>query len=197
MTAKKDEELKARLEAALEYGVDIKGRRIFLHGGVDEDTIATAIRGMYLLADESKEAIELLVSSYGGSLDESFALHDVTRTIRVPVITCGLGKCQSAAPLLVACGQKGERYATEHTSFMLHDAQMYFAEEDGDYPSNIIASAQVTVKMMDTYAKLMAKYTKRDKRFWVRIFSGKVDRFFTAEEALDWGVIDQIWSEKD
>lgn len=191
----RDEALKARLEAALEHGIDIKGRRIFLHGGVDEDTISTAIRGMYLLSDESEEPIELFVSSYGGSLDESFALHDVTRTIKVPVGTCALGKCQSAAPLLVACGHKGERWATANTSFMLHDAQLEFGE--GDYPSNIMASAAVTVEMMDTYARLMAKYTKKDKRFWKRIFAGKVDRFFTADEALEWGVIDQIWSEKD
>lgn len=200
MTAKKtdsSEELKARLEAALEYGIDLKGRRIFLHGDVGEDTIGVAIRGMYLLAEENKEPIEVIVSSYGGNLDESFALHDVTRTIKVPVITCALGKCQSAAPLLVACGQKGERYASENTSFMLHDAQLEFGDGDADYPANIMASARVTAAMMDTYARLMARYTKKDKRFWTRIFAGKVDRFFTAEEALEWGVIDQIWSEKD
>ena len=197
MTTKKDDELKARLEAALEHGIDIKGRRIFLHGGVDEDTISTAIRGMYLLSDEESKLIELFVSSYGGNLDESFALHDVTRTIRVPVGTCALGKCQSAAPLLVACGQKGERWATANTSFMLHDAQLEFTESYSDYPDNIVASAAITMRMMDTYATLMARYTKKDKRFWKRIFAGKVDRFFTAEEALEWGMIDHIWSEKD
>jgi len=198
MTEKKDEELKARLEAALEYGIDIKARRVFMHGGVDEDTISVAVRGIYLLAeDDPKEPIELFVSSYGGNLDESFALHDVTRIIKAPIHTTALGKCQSAAPLLVACGAKGERYATEHTSFMLHDAQLDFGEDYSDYPSNIIASAAITAEMMDNYAMLMARYTKKPKRFWTGIFKGKVDRFFTASEAVEWGVVDAIWSEKD
>ena len=92
----------AELQAALEYGLDVKGRRIFLHGDVDERSIGAAIRGMYLLADLKNDPIELFIASYGGYVDEAFALHDVTRTIRVPVHTVALGKCQSAAPLLVA-----------------------------------------------------------------------------------------------
>jgi ATP-dependent Clp protease protease subunit len=138
--------------------------------------------------------IELYVSSIGGELDEAFALHDVTRTVRSPIHTCALGKCMSAAPMLVACGQKGERYATEHTTFMLHDAQLGAGV---DCAANVATHAKITEQMMDRYAVLLARYSSKDKRHWKRIFSGKVDRFFDAEQALDWGLIDAIWSEKD
>lgn len=183
------------IEAALDYGVDIVGRRVFLHGDVGEDTIGIAIRGLYMLSDKKVgEPIELYVSSYGGELDEAFALHDVTRTIRSPVHTIALGKCMSAAPMLVACGTPGSRFATENTTFMLHDAELSPAGANAD---NILANANITKSMMDRYATLLARYSKKDKRFWKKVFSGKVDMFFGAQQALEWGLIDMIWSEKD
>jgi ATP-dependent Clp protease protease subunit len=185
----------ARIEAALEHGVDIAGRRIFLHGGVEEATVGRAIRGLYLLADVNKEPIELYVSSYGGDLDEAFALHDVTRTISAPVHTVALGKCQSAAPLLVACGEKGYRYASENVTFMLHDVAL------SDVPENIPplylkSLAEAAKVQMATYARLLAAYTKKPAPHWARIFAGKSDKYFTAELAVAWGLVDQIWDEK-
>ena len=183
----------ARIEAALEHGVDIAGRRIFLHGGVDEDTIGRAIRGLYLLADVSATPIELYVSSYGGDLDEAFALHDVTRTIRAPVHTVALGKCQSAAPLLVACGEKGHRYVSENTTFMLHDVSLDVPEGSPLFVEAHTKSARAAVATM---ARLLASYTKKPVKHWAAIFAGKSDKFFTAEQAVAWGLVDQIWDEK-
>ncbi len=184
----------ARIESALNHGVDVRGRRIWLHGGVDEGTIGQAIRGMYLLSDLGPEPIELYVSSYGGELDEAFALHDVTRTIKAPVHTIALGKAMSAAPLLIACGQPGYRYATENCQFMLHDCSLEVAEGSPAYISSHVAAAKA---QMATMAKLLGKYTKKPTRHWSSMFSGKIDRFFTADEAVTWGLVDQIWSEKD
>ncbi len=181
--------------AALEHGVDVKGRRIFLHGDVDEDTIGVAIRGMYLLADMGSEPIELFIASYGGLLDDAFALHDVTRIIRVPVHTVALGKCQSAAPLLVACGQKGERYATENCEFMVHDAAIEV--EKNLSPAALGSYAEAVKKRVERMDRLLAGYSNKPYRHWARLSSSKADRYFSAEEALEWGLIDQIWSEKE
>ena len=186
----------AEIEAVLEHGVDTRGRRVFLHGDVDESSIRLAIRGLYLLDTMSKSPIELYVASYGGDLDDAFALHDVTRTIKSPVITCALGKCQSAAPMLVACGRKGERYATENCTFMLHDAKLCSVADGEDFPSNLIQHATVTQAAMERYAKLLARYTKKPASHWKRIFGGKDDRFFDASQAIEWGLVDAIWSEK-
>jgi len=186
---------KAAIEAVLEYGIDIAGRRIFLHGGVDEETIGLAIRGLYMLGDMMpKEPVELYVSSYGGELDEAFALHDVTRTVTCPVTTVALGKCMSAAPMLVACGKKGHRFATENTMFMLHDATM--TDMSDARPVEVATYVSLTEAMMERYARLLARYTKKGVAHWRKIFSGKADTVFGVEEALDWGVIDSIWSEK-
>lgn len=181
------------LIAALEKGVDVKNRRIFLHGDVDEDTIGLTIRAMYLLSDMGNEPIVLFVTSYGGEIDEAFALHDVTRTIKVPVHTVALGKCMSAAPLLVACGHKGERWATVHTQFMLHDVTL---DIDEGSPTYIAAHVEAARIQMIRYAELLAKYTNKPKGHWSRMFQQRSDRFFSADEALEWGMIDGIWQEK-
>lgn len=184
----------AQIEAALEHGIDIPGRRVFLHGGVDEDAIGRAIRGLYLLESVSKNPVELYVSSYGGDLDEAFALHDVTRTVKFPVHTVALGKCQSAAPLLVACGQRGERWAAENTTFMLHDCELAVA--DGS-PAYVLGHAEAARDQMKRYAQLLGKYTRKPAAHWSRMFRGKTDRFFSADDALAWGLVDQLWNEKD
>ena len=183
---------KSNLEAALTYGIDIRGRRIFLQGDVDNDTISTAIRGMYLMADESPEPIELYVASYGGDIDESFALHDVTRTIKVPVHTIALGMCMSAAPFLVACGARGHRYASENTQFMMHTASMGL---DGGMP-NLVGTIEAVKSRCERMDRLLAKYTKKDYRHWSKFSKSSTDHYFSAEKALEWGLIDHIWSEK-
>ncbi len=186
--------LTEELLAALEHGVDVKGRRIFLHGDAEEDSVGMAIRGLYLLADRSPDPIELYISSYGGLIDDTFALHDVTRTIKVPVHTVALGKCQSAAPLLVACGKRGERYASENTEFMAHDASVDLSQGS---PAQLRVQAEAVKARVDRMDKLLAKYTKKDVRHWRRLSASKVDRYFDADTALEWGLIDQVWAEKE
>jgi len=188
-----DQKLTAEMTAALELGVDVKGRRIFLHGDVDEDTIAVAIRGMYLMADASDAPIELYVQSYGGNIDEAFALHDVTRTVRCPVHTIALGMCMSAAPFLVACGEPGHRFASENCEFMLHTASL---EVEGTM-NNVAGTAEAVRRRCERMDRLLAKYSNKPYRHWAKFSRACDDYYFTAEQALEWGLIDSIWSEKD
>jgi ATP-dependent protease ClpP protease subunit len=75
---------------------------------------------------------------------------------------------------------------------MLHDAWLSI---DGR-PDQVEQEGRLTRVMTDRYAELLSRYTRKDKRFWQRIFVSRVDRYFTAEEALDWGLVDQLWEEK-
>ena len=183
---------KDQIEAALEHGIDVAGRRIFLHGDVDNDSIGTAIRGMYLMPGDA--SVELFVSSFGGDLEEVFALHDVTRTIRCPIHTVALGKCQSAAPLLVACGRKGQRWAAENARFMLHNSHI---EDLEGTPKQVEVYRREIELLGDRFNTLLARYTNKDKRFWARLQSKDTDQYFDAAQALEWGLVDNLWSEKD
>ena len=101
------------------------------------------------------------------------------------------GNC--AAPLLVACGEPGERWASEHTQFMLHDCSLDAGEGS---PIAIDAHVSAAKAQMVRYAELLEKYTNKPKAHWTRMFNRRADKFFSAEEALEWGLIDGIWSEK-
>lgn len=184
----------AGLDAALNHGIDLWGRRVFLHGDIEESTIALAIRGVYLMADmDRRKPIELYVSSYGGEIEATFALHDVTRTVQCPVHTIALGTCMSAAPLLVACGAPGHRYATPNTEFMLHTASVGV---EGAL-ANVAGTAEAIRRRCKRMDQLLARYTARPYSHWARFSRKTADTYFGAEEALEWGLVDAIWSEKD
>ena len=182
------------IDAYFEYGVDVFNRKIFLISDIDECTIGYAIQGMYLMESENKdEPVELFVGSFGGSEYEMFALYDVMNSIKCPVSTCALGKCMSAAPLLVAAGTKGERYATPNTWFMVHQS---WDEDMGGRVDEVDRTLKHMKAMEATWYKLMAMHTGKTESFWRKKCSESGDSYFSADEALKYGVIDILWTEK-
>lgn len=187
---------KDHLEIYFEYGVDIANRCIFMTDEVDADSMGTVIKGLYMMENQNndKKPIELRICSYGGSVYDMFALHDVTRTLKSPVHTMGMGKVMSAAVLLVACGEEGNRWAGANTSFMVHVPSW-------DAPEQKLHDHRIDVKeserLWDIWYKLMERYTKKDIAFWRKLCNKRDDIYFDAYQAQEWGVIDHIWDEKD
>jgi len=183
------------IDAYFDYGVDRQNRRIFLFEGVDEGSIGTVIKALYYMDSESStRPIELLIGSFGGSEYEMFALYDMIRTLRSPIHTTAIGKCMSAAPLLVACGQPGERFATPNTWFMVHQSWEDFGPKRTDEIRKDLAHYD---KMGDRWYDLMAKHTNRDAKFWRKHCENVGDHFFSAYDAQNLGLIDHIWDEKE
>lgn len=181
------------IEAYFEYGVDRQNRRIFMFDGVDENSIGTVIKGLYYMDAESQEPIELFIGSFGGSEYEMFALYDTIRTLDSPIHTTAIGKCMSAAPLLVACGQPGHRYATPNTWFMVHQSWEEFGPQRTDeLKKNLAHFDQMSKRWYD----LMASHTNKDAKFWRRHCESVGDHFFDAYQAQEWGMIDHIWDQK-
>ena len=179
----------------LSSGVCFRTRRIFLFGGIEEDTVGRAIRALYAMASlDEKKPITLFLSSYGGSLDDSMGLVDVMRLMSCPVRTVAIGKCMSAAPLIIAAGEPGERYSMLNTTFMLHSVSQDTGEGCPDW---IAGMADAGKDIMKRYAELLGDWTERDVTHWRRIFRMRKDRFFNAETAWDWGLIDAIFSDKE
>jgi ATP-dependent Clp protease protease subunit len=184
-----DEDFKVNISSSVEYGIDFTGRRIYLHGDIDPDSVATAIRGIYLLAEQSPNPIQLIITSYGGDIDQAFALHDVIRGVPNYIYTVALGTCMSAAPFLLAAGCPGHRSASENAEFMLHATSL----ELGGMLGNVEATVKATKRRSEAMDRLLGKYTKKDYRFWAKIGKSAVDHYFGAEQALEWGLIDRIW----
>ena len=177
------------------YGVDKNHRRIFLFDDVDSMPIGVVIKALYLMDSEnSDKPIELFVGSYGGCEYDMFALYDAIQTIHSPIHTIAIGKCMSAAPLLVCCGAKGHRYATPNTWFMVHQGWDDIGAKRFDEVKNDLAH---WTEMDKRWYELMEKHTKKPIAFWKTQCEKVGDRYFDAWQALEWGLIDQVWDEKE
>lgn len=190
------------VEAYFEYGVDVNNRRVFLFDGIDEASIGYVIKGLYLMESSVTKAqkdsgnippIELFVGSFGGDEYEMFALYDVIRTLSSPIHTVAIGKCMSAAPLLVACGEPGHRYATPHTWFMVHQSWDDFGTGRVD---EVEKNIQHYNQMGKNWYILMSNHTNQTAKFWEKHCDQVGDHYFDAEQAQKWGLIDHIWDEK-
>ena len=183
------------IDAYFEYGIDISNRKVFLFDDIDSGSIGAVIKGLYLMeSQDDTKPIELFVGSFGGSEYEMFALYDVCRTLVSPIHTTAIGKCMSASPLLVAAGEIGHRYATPHTFFMVHEGWE-------DIGIKRLEELSVDLKhyrqMGQKWGELMGKHSKKPSKFWLNLCKKPGDTFFNAEQALEWGLIDYIWEEKE
>ena len=180
------------VEAYFDNGVDIANRRVFV-GDIDEKTIDFAIKGLYLMETESDtKPCEMFISSYGGNIYDALALYDIMNTLSCPVHTFAYGKCMSAAPLLLAAGCPGQRWVAPHVSFMHHD----WNDELEGKGAELQAAVKHNEHLGAMWTGLLAKHTEKDFRWWDHRAKKSADFYFSAEEALEWGLADSIWVQK-
>ncbi len=181
------------VDAYFEHGIDIVNRRVFLDSEIDGSSVGAAVRGLYLMETQSKtEPVEIFISSYGGDLHETLALYDIMNTIRCPLHTFAYGKCMSAAPILLANGEKGQRWVAPNARFMHHDMSY---GEDGTRTSIKVAVKEAE-ELYKSWIEALEEHTNRSYRWWDSKSKKHGDFYFSAEEAIDFGVADQIWSER-
>ena len=118
VTADEEEQLE-QIQRALASQVD-NTRIVYLHGEVSEHSIAIVIAQLLHLANLNRNPIYLVVSTYGGSVDEMFSLYDILKFLPCPVHTVALGKVMSAGVLLLASGVKGKRLIGGSSRIMVH-----------------------------------------------------------------------------
>lgn len=179
------------VEAYFVHGVDVANRRVFL-GDIDHESIDAAIKGMYLMETNSDtDPIELFVSSYGGEVYDALALVDIMGTIKCPIHTFAYGKCMSAAPIILAAGEPGHRWVAQHTFFMHHDG--------ADSLEGKTTALKATMKHLEIVDKawthLCAELSNKNFKWWDDRSKRSGDFYFSAEDAIEWGLADAIWSE--
>lgn len=177
------------LDYLFEHGIDFKNRRIFLDGEITEDRTNKIVRGLISLTDKSNEIITLIVRSPGGDLYETIAIYDVLQNLKASVRTIALGYCQSAAPLLVAAGTKGMRYATPNCFFMIHDSIVESPETSLDDIKNDVRHF---THLRKRFFKLLESHTSLSYKKWRDIYHKRGDSFFDTELAMKYGLMDEI-----
>lgn len=169
-----------------DHGIDIRRRRVFLHGDVDAEEVAEAVQSIVLLDDDSDKEITLYLSSFGGCAYESFGLYDVIRSCRCHIVGLAYGKCMSAGPLVLrACD---DALALPTTQFMHHEMSY---DADGGLATHKVEIEHST-SMEKLRMRLLAKHAKVSAASLAAMARTGKNKYFDAEQALKWGIIDGI-----
>ncbi|MER7417653.1 ATP-dependent Clp protease proteolytic subunit [Micromonospora peucetia] len=165
----------------------LRERIIFLGTEVTDASANQICAQMLLLAAEDPERdIVLYINSPGGSVSAGMAVYDTMRFVRNDVATVALGFAGSMGQFLLCAGTAGKRYALPHSRIMMHQPSGGF----GGTVADITIQAENMLHVKRTMQELIAGHSGRSlaeiQRDWDR------DRWFTAEEAREYGLIDRV-----
>tara|TARA_B100000131_G_scaffold165773_1_gene160303 strand:- start:1231 stop:1881 length:651 start_codon:yes stop_codon:yes gene_type:complete len=175
-------------------------RTMMLYGEVEEEKIQELIVGLIMFTEgagpkaydeEGKlKPINFYISTYGGSADDMFALYDIMDICKrgVDIQTIGIGKVMSAGVLLLAAGTKGKRYITKHCRVMIHSV----AAGAGGQMHNLENEMKAIKNLQDEYINALVANTELTKRQLTKILDRKVNVYLTAQEAIEYGIADEI-----
>ncbi|MDD2899038.1 MAG: ATP-dependent Clp endopeptidase proteolytic subunit ClpP [Desulfuromonadaceae bacterium] len=169
----------------------LKDRVIFLGEAID-NSVANVVVGQLLFlesADPEKD-IHLYINSPGGSVTAGMAILDTMRFIRSPVCTICIGEASSMGAVLLAAGEKGKRFSLPNARIMIHQPLGGFHGQATD----IQIRAREMLRVKDKLNRLLAEVTSQP--FDRLEADTERDNFMDAEEALGYGLIDRIISER-
>ncbi|MGE5292492.1 MAG: ATP-dependent Clp protease proteolytic subunit [Micromonosporaceae bacterium] len=165
----------------------LRHRIIFLGQQVDDD-IANRICGELLLlaAENDHSDITLYINSPGGSVSAGMAIYDIMQYVPNDVLTVAMGLAASMGQFLLCAGTPGKRYALPHARIMMHQPSGGI----GGTASDIKIQAEQMLYVKHTLAERIAIHTGQPVD-QIEADSDR-DRWFTAEEAKDYGLVDHV-----
>ncbi len=164
-------------------------RIIFLGTPID-DTVANDVMAQLLTLEsmDPDRDIMLYINSPGGSFTALTAIYDTMQFVRPDIMTICLGQAASAAAIILTGGTKGKRYALENSRILLHQP----SSEGGGQGSDIEIQAKEIMRMRDLLVDMLAKHSNRSPEQITKDIDR--DKILTAQEAVEWGLIDQVLS---
>jgi len=165
----------------------LKERIVFLGMGVD-DVVANLIIAqlLFLESEDPAKDIYLYINSPGGIITSGLAIYDTMQYVKPEVATICIGQAASMGAVLLAGGAKGKRYALPHARVLIHQPLGGVQGQATD----IDIQAREILRMREEINTIFTKHTGQDMD---RIRQDtEIDLFMTAEQALKYGIIDQI-----
>jgi len=175
------------------YSRLLKERIIFL-GGPIIDPVANSVIAqlLFLASKDPQKDIQLYINSPGGVLTSALAIYDTMQYIKCPVSTVCVGSAASGAAVLLAAGNKGKRYSLPNAQILLH--QVAVSGVSGEAVEVEIAAKQI-LKLKEKVNKILTKHTGQP----LERIEKDTDRDFylSAEEAKEYGLIDEVIKTKE
>ena len=165
----------------------LKDRFIFLGDEIDDSTANLVVAQMLFLEMENPDKdIMLYINSPGGSITAGMAIYDTMRYLKCEVATVCVGMAASMAAFLLAAGAKGKRKALPHAEVMIHQPLGGARGQATDIQIHAEQILRVKKMMNELLSQNTGKPLKTVEKDVER------DHFLTAEQALDYGIIDEI-----
>ena len=169
------------------YSRLLKERIIFLSGEVTDDTASLIVAQLlFLESEDPSKDIQLYIDSPGGSVSAGLAIFDTMNYIKCDVATTCIGMAASMGAFLLAAGEKGKRYALPNAEVMIHQP---LGGARGQ-ATEIQIAAEHILKTRDRLNRILAERT--GKTVEEIAAATERDNFLSAQEALEFGLIDSI-----
>jgi ATP-dependent Clp protease, protease subunit len=167
-----------------------KSRTVLMFGAVTDSSARELARRLIALDADSSAPIDMLVSSPGGHLESGDAIHDILRFISAPVNMIGTGWVGSAATHLYLAVPRERRFCLPNTRFLIHQP----SGGAGGPASDIAIHAQEIIKARERIARTISRET--GKPLDSVLLDIERDRWLSAEEAVEYGLVGRIINHK-
>jgi ATP-dependent Clp protease protease subunit len=169
------------------YSRLLKERIVFLVGTVN-DNIASLVTAQFLFleSENPKKEIFFYINSPGGLVTSGLGIYDTMQYIKSPVSTLCIGQASSMGSFLLAAGEKGRRFSLPNSRIMVHQPSAGFQGQATDIQIHAKEILSLKERLNNIYSKHTGKSMKEISMALER------DKFMTAEEAKDFGLIDSV-----
>jgi ATP-dependent Clp protease protease subunit len=162
-------------------------RRIIVSGIIKDETAAQFLEQLTALeCIDTGRAVSVYINTYGGSLDSALCMYDAMKVCCCPIVTVGIGKVMSAGVLLLAAGDKNNRFITENTRVMIHEVSGGTFGPVSEMENAILE----TMRMQEVYVELLSNDSGTSKNKILKDM--KKESYMSAEEAVAYGIADKM-----
>ncbi|MDL2225580.1 ATP-dependent Clp endopeptidase proteolytic subunit ClpP [Eubacteriales bacterium OttesenSCG-928-M02] len=169
------------------YSRLLKDRIVFLDGGVDDHVASVVVAQLlFLEAEDPEKDVMLYINSPGGSVTAGMAIYDTMQYVKCDVSTICLGMAASMGAFLLAAGAKGKRKVLPNAEVMIHQPSGGAQGQATDIQIHAEHIIRTKEKMNQILADRTGQSVERIKADMER------DYFLTAQEALEYGLVDEI-----
>lgn len=171
------------------YSRLLKDRIIILGTPINDDVANAVIAQMlFLEADNPDKDIQLYINSPGGSVSAGLGIYDIMQFVKCDVATTCIGLAASMGSLLLNAGAKGKRYILPHARVMLHQPHIMGGLSGQASDIEIAANEMLNTKRRLT--EIYALHTGKEFQTLEEVMER--DFYLSANEALEWGVVDHV-----
>jgi len=164
---------------------------IFLGSPIDDNVANLVIAQLlFLEAEDPEKDVSLYINSPGGIVSAGLAIYDTMRFIRNDVVTICIGQAASMAALLLTAGTKGKRFALPNSKVVIHQP---LGGVEGQ-ATDILIQAEEIRKIKELTVNILVNHTGQSREKVAQDIER--DYFMTADEALQYGIIDSVISER-